>query len=137
MVTEPNSILFVMDLQLDIPYHFLDDVRKHCVQHKVAYGPLLVRLLCGATTHQLTGFWETAGYGLMAMYKTDWDRIGGMNVKEFNNKWGGEDWEICDRILMDGMEIERLKMMHLFHYFHSKKGMWADVHNATEADYLF
>ena len=28
MVTEPNSILFVMDLQLDIPYHFLDDVRK-------------------------------------------------------------------------------------------------------------
>ena len=28
MVTEPNSILFVMDLHLDIPYHFLDDVRK-------------------------------------------------------------------------------------------------------------
>ncbi|KAJ7387252.1 B4galnt3p [Desmophyllum pertusum] len=58
MVTEPNSILFVMDLHLDIPYHFLDDVRKHCVQHKVAYSPLLVRLLCGATAHQLTGSWK-------------------------------------------------------------------------------
>ena len=28
MVTNPNSILFVMDLHLDIPNHFLDDVRK-------------------------------------------------------------------------------------------------------------
>ena len=28
MVKNPNSIVFVMDLQLDIPYHFLDDVRK-------------------------------------------------------------------------------------------------------------
>ena len=30
MVTDPNSILFTMDLHLDIPYHFLDDVRKVC-----------------------------------------------------------------------------------------------------------
>ena len=30
MVRDPNSILFSMDLHLDIPYHFLDDVRKVC-----------------------------------------------------------------------------------------------------------
>ena len=30
MVKDPNSILFAMDLHLDIPYHFLDDVRKVC-----------------------------------------------------------------------------------------------------------
>ena len=30
VVTEPNSILFTMDLHLDVPYHFLDDVRKVC-----------------------------------------------------------------------------------------------------------
>ena len=28
MVIDPDSILFAMDLHLDIPYHFLDDVRK-------------------------------------------------------------------------------------------------------------
>jgi len=97
---------------------------------------LLIRLSCGSTAHRPFGFWEKFGFGLMAMYKSDWDRIGGMNVEEFKNKWGGEDWEICDRILMDGMEIERVKMIHLFHYFHSKRGMWADAGDAAEqADY--
>ena len=28
LIRDPNSILFVMDLHIDIPYHFLDDVRK-------------------------------------------------------------------------------------------------------------
>ena len=30
MVRDPYAILFAMDLHLDIPYHFLDDVRKVC-----------------------------------------------------------------------------------------------------------
>ena len=33
MVKDPNSIVFVMDLHLDIPYHFLDDVRKVSKQY--------------------------------------------------------------------------------------------------------
>ena len=43
------------------------------------------------------GYWETMGYGLLALTKYNWDPIGGQNVEEFTNKWGGEDWETVDR----------------------------------------
>ena len=69
-------------------------------------------------------FWEFHGYGLVGIYKDDWDKFGGMNVEEFKNKWGGEDVEMADRILMAGYEGYRKKVKNVVHYFHNKNGMW-------------
>ena len=71
------------------------------------------------------GRWYHYSYGTVAMYKQDWQKFGGFS-KEFINKdtWGGEDYDIIDSAAKGGLEIERKRTPYVYHYEHSKKGMW-------------
>lgn len=66
-----------------------------------------------------TGFWETEGYGLVGIYKSDMDRIGGMNVKEYTDKWGGEDWELLDRYVQVTRDIWMITIWKHFCFLES------------------
>ena len=81
------------------------------------------------------GYWEFQGFGVVAMYKADWDRIGGFFVDEKRKyKWGGEDWELLDRIVENGLEFDRLRCPYVYHYFHKKTETWnQDDTNTTTA----
>ncbi|KJE97765.1 beta-1,4-N-acetyl-galactosaminyl transferase 3 [Capsaspora owczarzaki ATCC 30864] len=124
-ITDPDAIVFTCDLHLEMPATLIDDIRKYTISGKQAYAPLVVRLGCGFTPEKPNGFWERQGYGLFAMAKKDFDRIGGMNTREFGDKWGGEDWEMVDRVMSAGFEVERLRQARFYHFWHSKKGMWS------------
>ena len=48
----------------------------------------------------------------------------GMDTEKFKYKWGGEDWDLLDRVFNAKLEVERIKYPGLYHHFHSKKNMW-------------
>ena len=94
----------------------------------MTWNPVCFRLACGSFPSRdhkpVVGYWETKGYGLFAAFKSDWDRFGGMNTEEFRNKWGGEDWEMLDRVLESGLDVERRKLPGMVHFYHTKDTMW-------------
>ena len=48
----------------------------------------------------------------------------GMNTADYKYQWGGEDWDLLDRVLNAHLEVERIKHPGLYHHYQSKQMSW-------------
>ena len=101
---------------------------QHCIKGKTIYAPEIVFLKCGGSSSKPKGAWYHDSYGTIAMYKQDWNDWGGFSPG-FRQKttWGGEDWDLIDNAVKGGLEIERNRSPWVYHYHHSKVGMWNNI----------
>ena len=61
-------------------------VFQNTIEGRLVYMPIVGRLDCGSTYVDHQGYWETAGFGLLSVYKSDWIRFGGKRNNLFL-KW--------------------------------------------------
>lgn len=123
-ITNPNSIITQLDLHLAIPDRFVENIRKHTIQGKLAYFPMVFRLACNFRPHNPVGYWERYGFGINSFYKSDFDRIGGMNTEKFRYSWGGEDNDLVNRAVASEIEVERMCIRNFFHFYHRRNSVW-------------
>ena len=51
---------------------------QHTILGKMAYAPTVGRLACGHFPSDPHGFWQDDGYGVLSVFKKDWNRFGGV-----------------------------------------------------------
>ena len=65
----------------------------------MAYAPAVARLECGFFPNDPHGFWQENGYGLLSVFKVDWDRFGGKyescHSGEETPSYGQYQWGMC------------------------------------------
>ena len=65
-----------------------------------------------------TGSWRTYGYGMACMYKSDFLRSGGFDMRIVG--WGEEDVRLCEALIAHHIEVFRSQEPSLIHLFHPK-----------------
>lgn len=124
-VPSEHDLIFLFDLHIDVPIDIMDAARKNTIEGYIAFFPAVGRLKCESSSIDHQGFWQMDGFGLLSVYKSDWLRFEGMNTEDFKHKWGGEDWDVLDRVLNVHLEVERIKYPGLYHHFHTKQRDWS------------
>ena len=129
-----DALLFLVDIDCSIDQNLLHRIRYNTHQGEQAffpimfsqYNPKIVSLF--STTHQgnkynrfasNNGYWRASSYGQVALYKSDFDAVGGFNTDI--KGWGKEDTDFATRIHRKRLHIFRSPDPGLVHIYHKIK----------------
>ena len=126
-----NDLIFTCDVDMTLERSFLNRCRQNAIQGRRIYYPEVFKYYNmdyvyrfeqkPKFTYQINryhGHWCTYGYGMLCMYKSDYEIIGGYDLHI--KGWGGEDVKLADSALKHGYDIMRAPDPALSHRYHPK-----------------
>jgi len=129
----PNVLLFLCDVDITFDISFLSRCRKYSELGRSVYMPIVFSLYNPSIVlerHQAyrrdkifnittsTGTWRPLGYGMLCVYKPDYLRVDGFNLRI--KGWGGEDVSLYNRFIKRGVRVIRAPDPGLYHVWHPK-----------------
>ena len=122
---EKSDLAFLCDVDITIDPAFFNRCRRNTVEGKMVYYPEVFKLYNPKFAHiekkrtqisRKSGHWVNYGYGMLCIYKSDYDSVGGLNTKMMG--WGGEDVDFFEKVLKTKLEILQSPDIGLIHRWH-------------------
>lgn len=128
---QKSDLAFTCDVDMTIDRSFLNRCRRNPIQGRRVYYPEVFKYydmdyvyrfeskpLFGYDISRKHGHWCTYGYGMLCIYKSDYDDVGGYDTTI--EGWGGEDIQLIDNVIKRGYEVMRAPDPSLSHRHHPK-----------------
>ena len=118
------SLMFFVDVDIQFTQEVLQRVRLATSPGRSAYYPVVFSqydpsMATGANFSAGAGCWRQFGYGIAALYNSDFADAGGFNLNI--RGWGREDVDLVERLLARNMSVFRAVDPGLVHVFHTKQ----------------
>nr|CDQ05631.1 BMA-SQV-5, isoform a [Brugia malayi] len=133
----PDALMFFIDVDILFTCDTLDRVIRNTVRGAQVYFPIVFseyspetwsdsdRLLSDAFHYgRKRGYFRHFGFGLVSIYKSDLDLIGGMNLNI--QGWGMEDVDFFERCVHSPLRIMRAPdpgLVHIYHTIHCAESL--------------
>ncbi|CAB0032797.1 unnamed protein product [Trichogramma brassicae] len=129
----PQDLMFFIDVDISFDSESLERIRRNTLRGQRMYYPVVFSQYdpsvvgAGNETSSLSsirhtdfndrlGFWRVFGFGIAAMYRQDYEAVGGFDLSI--EGWGKEDVDLFDRTVKSDMEIFRGADSGLVHIYH-------------------
>jgi len=118
-----HSLMFFVDVDIQFTPEVLRRVRLATSLGRSAYYPVVFSqydpsMTTGSEFSAGAGCWRQFGYGIVALYNTDFTDVGGFDLDI--RGWGREDVDLVERLLARNISVFRAVDPGLVHVFHAK-----------------
>lgn len=128
MTLDKTDLAFLCDVDMEVNISFFDRCRRNTIQGKMVYYPEVFKMYNSRFLNpdknarrklsRSRGHWGNYAFGMLCIYKSDYNKVGGLNTKMMG--WGGEDVDLFEKVLKSRIEVLRAPDTGLIHRWHKR-----------------